>query len=119
MATLAEILSHGRCPKSSNTKPVKLFPPGLLVYTTEKPPSVRGEMPSILVSHFLLSPLTPPLSSHSFRLLLMAVCLVLSVPLVHQYFRLLDIPLWSKELVFVLWAMFGASSCRGAVGVTV
>uniref|UniRef100_A0A8D3BMG1 S-adenosylmethionine synthase n=1 Tax=Scophthalmus maximus TaxID=52904 RepID=A0A8D3BMG1_SCOMX len=34
--------SHGRCPKNSNTKPVKLFPPGLLVYTTEKPPRFRG-----------------------------------------------------------------------------
>lgn len=42
MATLAVTPSHGRCPKSLSTKLVKLFPPGLLVYTTEKPPRLWG-----------------------------------------------------------------------------
>lgn len=69
MATLAETPSHGRCPKNSNTKPVKLFPPGLLVYTTEKPPSSGGwnALISLIMVPFYTwlhpSSLTPPPSS--------------------------------------------------------
>lgn len=46
MATLAETPSHGRCPKSSNTKRVKLFPPRLVgVYYREASKVPGGEMP--------------------------------------------------------------------------
>lgn len=45
MATLAETPSHGRCPKNSNTKPVKLFPPRLVgVYYREASKVPGGEM---------------------------------------------------------------------------
>lgn len=56
MATLAETPSHGRLPKSLNTKLVKLFPSGLLVYTTEKPPRFRGWnalVSLIIVAYFI------------------------------------------------------------------
>ena len=45
MATLAVNPSHGRCPKNSNTKPVKLFPPRLVgVYYREASKVPGGEM---------------------------------------------------------------------------
>lgn len=82
MATLAETPSHGRLPKSLNTKLVKLFPSGLLVYTTEKPPRFRGWnalVSLIIVTYFLtVSPTPPP---HSFVLLLSSVAC--SIPLGH------------------------------------
>lgn len=82
MATLAETPSHGRLPKSLNTKLVKLFPSGLLVYTTEKPPGFRGWnalVSLIIVAYFTtVSPTPPP---HSFVLLLSSVAC--SIPLGH------------------------------------
>lgn len=58
MATLAVTPSHGRCPKSLSTKLVKLFPPGLLVYTTEKPPRLWGWNACVQWSHLTLLFLT-------------------------------------------------------------
>lgn len=82
MAILAETPSHGRLPKNLNTKLVKLFPPGLLVYTTEKPPRFRGWnalVSLIIVAYFITFSPTPP--SRSFVLLLSSVAC--SIPLGH------------------------------------
>lgn len=49
MATLAVTPSHGRSPKNLSSKLVKLFPSGLLAYTTEKPQVPGGEMPLFLI----------------------------------------------------------------------